>query len=65
MARPALKRQAADYIVDHYSLPRRRARGIVRLQCRTIYYRSFKDPKTGPRPSLREVARVRVRYGYR
>ena len=65
MARPALKRQAVDYIVGHYSLPRRRACGIVRQQRSTNYYRSCKDPKTGLRTRMRELAQARVRYGYR
>ena len=60
MARPALKRQSVDYIVGHYSLPRRRACGIVRQQRSTNYYRSRKDPKTGLRTRMRELAQTRV-----
>jgi hypothetical protein len=65
MARPALKRQAVDYIVGHYALPRRRACGIVRQQRSVNYYRSREDPKLGLRKRTRELAQVRVRYGYR
>ena len=65
MARPALKRQAVDYIVDHYATSRRRACRIVRLQRSVKYYRSVKDPQVALRGRMRELAQVRVRYGYR
>lgn len=65
MARPALKRQVVEYIRSHYSVPRRRACGIVRQHRSTNYYRSRKDPKSGLRTRMRELARTRVRYGYR
>ena len=65
MARPALKRQAVDYLVDHYSSSRRRACRLVRQTRSTVYYRSRKDPKTALRARMRELAQTRVRYGYR
>jgi putative transposase len=65
MVRPALKRQAVDYIVGHYATSRRRACRIVRLQRSVHYYRSIKDPKLALRGRIRELAQVRVRYGYR
>jgi len=65
MAWPALKRQAVEYIVSHYSVPRRRACGIIRQHRSTNYYRSRKDPQIGLRTRMRELARARVRYGYR
>ena len=65
MARPALKRQAVAYIVGHYATSRRRACRIVRLHRSVNYYRSVKDPKTALRGRMRELAQVRIRYGYR
>ena len=65
MARPALKRQAVDYVVDHYAIARRRACRIVRQHRSVHYYRSCKDPRTALRVRMRELAQVRMRYGYR
>jgi putative transposase len=65
MARPALKRQAVEYIIDHYSLARRRACRIVRQHRSVQYYRSCKDPRTALRARMRELAQIRMRYGYR
>jgi putative transposase len=65
MARPALRRQAVDYVIDHYATSRRRACRIVRQHRSMQYYRSCKDPKTALRLRMRELAQVRMRYGYR
>jgi putative transposase len=65
MARPALKRLAVKYIIDHYCLARRRACRIVRQHRSAEYYHSRKDPKTALRGRMRELAQVRIRYGYR
>ena len=65
MDRPALKRQAVAYILGHYATSRRRACRIVRLHRSVNYYRALKDPKTALRGRMRELAQVRVRYGYR
>lgn len=65
MARPALKRQAVDSLVDHYAASRRRACRLVRQTRSTLYYRARKDPKTALRARMRELAQVRIRYGYR
>jgi putative transposase len=65
MARPALKRQAVAYIVDHYTIARRRACRIVRQHRSVQYYRSCKDPRTALRARMRELAQIRMRYGYR
>ena len=65
MARPALKRQVVNYIVDHYAIARRRACQIVKQHRSVQYYRSRKDPKTALRARMRELALIRVRYGYR
>lgn len=65
MARPALKRLAVNYVVDHYQTSRRRACRIVNLHRSNAYYQSRKDPKVELRARMRELAQVRIRYGYR
>lgn len=65
MARPALKRPVVEYIRDHYGLPRRRACRLVGLHRSVSYYRSVKNPRLDLRQRMRELARTRVRYGYR
>jgi hypothetical protein len=65
MARPASKRQAVNYIVGHYATAWRRGCRFVRLYRSVQYYNSCKDPLTVLRARMRELARVRVRYGYR
>ena len=65
MARPAVKRQAVDYVIGHYATSRRRACRIVCQHRSAEYYRSRKDPKTALRGRMRELAQVRIRYGYR
>jgi transposase InsO family protein len=54
-----------EYINDHYGVTRRRACRLVRLHRSAFYYRSVKDPKLALRGRMREIARTRVRYGYR
>lgn len=65
MARPALKRQAVNYIVGHYAIAWRRACRIVRQYRSVQYYSSRKDPRIALRARMRELAQVRMRYGYR
>ena len=65
MARPALKRPVVEYICDHYGVPQRRACRLVRLHRSVFYYRSVKDPQLELRQRMRELARTRVRFGYR
>jgi len=65
MARPALKRQGVDCLCDHYATSRRRACRLVRLRRSVWYYRSVKDPQLALRGRMHELARTRVRFGYR
>jgi len=65
MVRPALKRPMVDYIVNHYDVSQRRACGLVHQHRSIQWYRSRKDPRLALRARMREIAQVRVRYGYR
>ena len=65
MGRPALKREAAMYLMSHHRLSQRRACALLRHPRSTHYYRSVKDPQLALRQRMREIAQVRVRYGYR
>ena len=65
VARPALKREVVDYIVSHYDLNMRRACRLMKQSRSVQYYRSIKDPKLALRGRMREIAKTRVRYGYR
>jgi putative transposase len=65
VGRPALKREVVHYIVEHYGLNMQRACKLIKQPRSVQYYRSVKDPKLALRQRMRELAQVRVRYGYR
>jgi putative transposase len=65
MARPALKRPVVAYLHDHYGVPLRRACRLVRLHRSNFYYTSVLHPRLEERARMRDLARARVRYGYR
>lgn len=65
VARPALKRPVVEYIHDHYGVPWRRACRLMQLHRSNFYYQSVLNPRLEVRDRLRELARVRMRYGYR
>ena len=65
MARPALKRPVVEYIQGHYGISKRRACRLVKLHRSACRYRSVMDPKIGLRRRMRQLARARVRFGYR
>ena len=65
MVRPALKRLAMNYVIDHYEISRRRACRMVNMHRSNAYYRSRKDSKTALRARIRELAQTRIQYGYR
>jgi len=65
MGRPALKRLAVDYIVRRHHISQRRACRLVKQHRSNQHYRSVKDPRHDLRLRMRELAQVRVRYGYR
>ncbi len=65
MARPAVKREAVRYVLERCRLACRRAGRIAKHYRSAYYYRSCKDPKTALRGRMRELAQIRIRYGYR
>ncbi len=65
VARPALRREAVHYILDHRALSRRLACRVVRQHRSVQTYVSRKDPRTELRARMRDIAQTRVRYGYR
>ena len=54
-----------DYVVHHYGLGVRRACQLVKQTRSTHYYCSVKDRRPELRARMRELARIRIRYGYR
>ena len=54
-----------DYIVDHYALTMRRACRLIKQTRSVQYYCSVKDPRHDLRSRMHDIARTRVRYGYR
>lgn len=65
MGRPALKREVVRYVIEHYGLSLQRACRLIKQAPSVQYYRSVKDPKLALCARMRELAQVRVRYGYR
>ena len=65
MERPALKREVVKYIVSHYGLKLARACRLMKQVRSTQYLHSRKDPKLPLRQRLKELAQVRLRWGYR
>lgn len=60
-----MKREAVAYLTSHHRVSKRRACRLVGHCRSTHYYRSARDPKLALRQRMREIAQVRVRYGYR
>ena len=54
-----------QYLCGGYGVSERRACGVSQLHRGTYRYRSHKDPRIELRMRMREIATVRVRYGYR
>jgi putative transposase len=48
-----------------YQLPQRRAARLIPVRIETLRYRLTRDPQDALRQRLRELAAVRVRFGYR
>jgi putative transposase len=54
-----------EYLHERYRVSERRACRVARMNRATFRYRSYRDPRTELRMRIREIAQVRVRYGYR
>jgi putative transposase len=53
------------YLTGRYRVSARRACRVIRTTRSSVYYVSRKDPLTGLRQRMRELAQTRVRFGYR
>jgi putative transposase len=53
------------YVTGRYGVSTRRACQVLQTTRSSVYYRSRKDPLTGLRQRMRELAQTRVRFGYR
>ena len=54
-----------SYLHDTYRVSERRACRVARIPVSTFRYESQQEPRTALRLWIREIAQVRVRYGYR
>lgn len=53
------------YLTGRYQVSERRACQVTRCWRSSLRYRSVRDPLTGLRQRVRELAHARIRYGYR
>lgn len=53
------------YMTSHHGISRRRACRLIKQTRSNEYYRSRKDQRPELRQRMREIASIRVRYGYR
>lgn len=65
MRRPARLRQVVDGVCQCYRISERYACRLVRLARSTYRYESTTDEQAALRMRMKELAAVRVRYGYR
>lgn len=65
MVRPALRRDVVAVLQDSYRVSERRACSAMGFHRSAQRYRSRRDPQVELRMRLRDLAAVRVRYGYR
>lgn len=63
--KPSRRRPVVEYLCGGYGVSERRACQVARVPRSTRRYRSSKDAQTALRQRIREIARTRVRYGYR
>jgi hypothetical protein len=63
--RPAHKRTLVVELINHYRVSEKQACRVIQI-CRTSYrYRSIRDEQVALRMRINEIAKVRVRYGYK
>ncbi len=65
MVRPSQRRSVVSSLGTAYPISERRACRTVRCARATYRYRRHRDPCTALRQRIHELARTRVRYGYR
>src|SRR5207253_2702814 len=63
--KPVKQREVMQYLTGRYGVSTRRACHVIKTTRSSVYYASRKDPLTGLRQRMREVAQARVRFGYR
>jgi hypothetical protein len=63
--RPRARCTLAEWAQTVYCLSQRRAAGLIPVHNGTLPYRSIRDRQDALRQRLRELAAVRVRFGYR
>src|SRR6266487_2043121 len=62
---PSRRRPVVNYLHDTYRVSERRACRVARIPVSTFRYESRQEPRTALRMRIREIAQIRVRYGYR
>jgi putative transposase len=65
MTTPSRRRETVSYLQAAYAVSERRACRVTGTSRATCRYRSQADPQQALRLRVRELARTRVRYGYR
>ncbi len=65
MVKPSRRREVVGHLRTAYDVSERRGCGVTGFPRTTQRYRSRRDPQTGLRMRLKELAAARVRYGYR
>lgn len=63
--RPVDRKGAAAYLLEQYSISERRMCSVLKIYRNTYRYKSKKDEQAVLRQRIREIAEVRIRYGYR
>jgi len=63
--KPSQRRPVVSYLHDIYRVSERRACRVARVPVSTFRYDSRLEPRIALRLRIREIAQVRVRYGYR
>ena len=64
-SKPAGQRQLVKWTVESFVMSERRACGLIRIQRSSFRYQSQAKDQTALRLRLKEVAGVRIRFGYR
>src|SRR5262249_59949567 len=63
--KPRARRTLAEWAQTTYRLSQRRAARLIPVRLNSWRYRLTRDPQEALRQRLRELAAVRVRFGYR